>query len=260
MQILMLGSGSSGGVPRLGGPGGKGDWGSCDPTNPKNRRLRVSIMVEAEDVRLLVDTTPDIREQLLSAEAGWLTAILYTHDHADHSHGIDDLRPLFHEAGRELDLYMDEHTHEALNQRFSYVFAGHSGYPATAKAHLIKSEMQFGPITVRPFRQLHGSIFSQGYRFEYGGKAVAYSTDLSGIPDESWQHLEGLNLWIVDALRRNPHPTHSHLAQTLKWIEKVQPKEAWLTHMDQSMDHDQLLEELPPRVSPGYDGRRWTSI
>lgn len=248
----MLGSGTSSGVPRVGG-----DWGCCNPANLKNRRRRVSILVEAGNTRLLVDTGPDLREQLLDANVGWLTAVLYTHDHADHCHGIDDLRALFHSAGVEIDCYMDRATRASLRTRFSYVFAGRAGYPATARAHLIADEMRFGDIVVRPFRQQHGLVHSMGYRFEADGKAIAYSTDTNAIPVESWPLLQGLDLWVVDALRRNPHPTHSHLAQTLAWIERVRPSEAWLTHMDQSMDHDELLAELPAGVTPGHDGRVW---
>lgn len=248
----MLGSGTSSGVPRIGG-----DWGRCDPGNPKNRRRRVSVLVEAGSTRLLVDTGPDLREQLLDANVGWLTAVLYTHDHADHCHGIDDLRALFHSSGVEIDCYMDRATRASLRTRFAYVFAGRAGYPRTARAHLLSNEMQLGDIVVRPFRQQHGPVHSMGYRFEADGKAIAYSTDTSGFPDDSWPLLEGLDLWVVDALRRNPHPTHSHLGQTLDWVKRVQPAEAWLTHMDQSMDHATLLKELPAGVSPGHDGRVW---
>jgi phosphoribosyl 1,2-cyclic phosphate phosphodiesterase len=248
----MLGSGTSSGVPRIGG-----DWGRCNPANPRNRRRRVSVLVEAGSTRLLVDTGPDLREQLLDASVGWLTAVLYTHDHADHCHGIDDLRALFHASGVEIDCYMDTATRASIRSRFSYVFSGRSGYPPTARAHLLQAEMQFGPITVKPFRQKHGPVHSMGFRFEADGQAIAYSTDLSDLPEESWPFVEGLDLWVVDALRRNPHPTHSHLSQTLGWIDRARPREAWLTHMDQSMDHDELAAELPAQVSPGWDGRIW---
>jgi len=252
MKLVMLGSGTSSGVPRIGN-----DWGRCNPANPRNRRRRVSILVEAEGVRLLVDTSPDLREQLLDAGVGWITSVLYTHDHADHAHGIDDLRALFHAQGTEIDCYMDRHTLAGLRTRFAYVFAGRQGYPATSRAHLLQPEMRFGPLVVRPFRQVHGPVHSIGFRFEFDGIAIAYSTDLNGIPDVSWPMLRGLDLWVVDALRRNPHPTHSHLALTLDWIARAAPKQAWLTHMDQSMDHDELLAELPATVSPGWDGRIW---
>lgn len=215
------------------------------------------MLVEAGSTRLLVDTGPDLREQLLDAEVGWLTAVLYTHDHADHCHGIDDLRAIFHASGVEVDCYMDRATRASLRTRFSYVFAGRAGYPPTARAHLLSDEMRLGDIVVRPFRQQHGPVHSMGFRFEADGKAIAYSTDASGFPEDSWPMLADLDLWVVDALRRSPHPTHSHLSQTLAWIERAKPAQAWLTHMDQSMDHDELIAELPAGVSPGYDGRLW---
>ncbi|WP_199553724.1 MBL fold metallo-hydrolase [Sandaracinobacteroides hominis] len=252
MKLTMLGSGTSSGVPRIGG-----DWGDCDPANPRNRRRRVSILVESADTRLLVDTGPDLREQLLDANVGWITAVLYTHDHADHCHGIDDLRALFHAARREIDCYMDRETRAGLRSRFAYVFAGRAGYPPTAKAHLIEGDLQIGSIRVRAFRQQHGPVHSLGFRFEAEGRAIAYSTDVSALPEAAWPLLANLDLWVVDALRRQPHPTHSHLAQTLEWIDRAKPHEAWLTHMDQSMDHDSLAAELPPGITPGYDGRIW---
>ncbi len=259
MRLVMLGSGTSSGVPRVGGANGGigGDWGRCDPSNPRNRRRRVSILVEHGPTRLLIDTGPDLREQLLDAGVGWVSAVLYTHDHADHCHGIDDLRALFHAGGAEIDCYMDRGTRASLRTRFAYVFAGRSGYPATAKAHLLRDELQFGEMIVRPFKQLHGPVGSMGFRFEAGGQAIAYSTDVSSIPAESRPMLDRLDLWVVDALRREPHPTHSHLSRTLDWIADARPREAWLTHMDPSMDHDELLRELPAGVSPGYDGRQW---
>jgi phosphoribosyl 1,2-cyclic phosphate phosphodiesterase len=217
----------------------------------------VSILVEHGDELVLVDTSPDLREQLLDAGVQQLSAVFYSHDHADHSHGIDDLRGLFHLQRRRVDCYMDVATTATLTARFGYVFEGHEGYPACARALPMGLEHRFGGLVVRPFAQLHGPIISRGFRFEADGRAIAYSTDISGIPPESGGHLEGLDLWIVDALRREPHPTHSHLAQTLDWVARFRPKAAWLTHMDQSMDHDSLLAELPPGVTPGYDGRTW---
>ncbi len=252
MRLVMLGSGSSAGVPRVGN-----DWGLCDPANPRNRRRRVSVLVEAGPTRILVDTSPDLREQLLDAGIDHVSAVLFTHDHADHVHGIDDLRPLFHRSGEPIACYMNRSTRTALRTRFRYVFAGASGYPPTARAELLEGAVDLGGIMVRPFRQEHGPVESLGFRFEHGGKAIAYSTDVSGLPKESWPFLEGLDLWVVDALRRAPHPTHSHLARTLDWIARAGPRKAWLTHMDQSMDHDTLLAELPPPVTPGYDGRVW---
>lgn len=258
MQLLVLGCGASAGVPRLGGPDGRGDWGLCDPANPRNRRRRVSVLVCHGDIRLLVDTGPDLRDQLLDHGIGWISAVLYTHDHADHSHGIDDLRPLYHANGHRIDCYMDRPTRAGLRTRFTYAFAGRAGYAPTVRAHLVSPDMRFGELVVRPFRQAHGEVQSLGFRFEAGGHAIAYSTDLSAIPDESWPLLAGLDLWVVDALRHEPHPTHSHVAQTCEWIERAAPREAWLTHMDNSLDHDALACALPAGVSPAYDGRLWT--
>jgi phosphoribosyl 1,2-cyclic phosphate phosphodiesterase len=200
-----------------------------------------------------------LREQLLDAGVADLSAVLYTHDHADHCHGIDDLRAIFHRRGSRIPCYMDPATMNTLTRRFDYVFAGHDGYPAIADALPLAGEMRFGAILVRPFVQEHGPVTSVGYRFEAGGRAIAYSTDLNGIPELSWPLLMGLDLWVVDALRRHPHPTHSHLERTLEWIARAQPGEAWLTHMDQSMDHATLVRELPPGVSPGHDGRAWSA-
>lgn len=248
----MLGSGTSSGVPRL-GP----DWGACDPANPRNRRRRVSILVETPRVRVLVDTGPDLREQLLDAGVTHLDAVLFTHDHADHCHGIDDLRAIFHAMRRPVDCWMHPATARRITSRFRYVFEGREGYPATCVAHELPGELMLGDLGIRWFPQRHGPIHSTGFRFDWRGHAVAYSTDTNGLDEPVFALLEGLDLWIVDALRREPHPTHAHVGQTLGWIERAKPDAAWLTHMDQSMDHDTLLAELPVGVTPGYDGRVW---
>lgn len=249
MRVIMLGSGTSSGVPRIGN-----DWGLCDPNEPKNRRRRVSLLVAHGGAQLLFDTSPDLRAQLLDAQVDRLDAVFYTHDHADHTHGIDDLRQVFHAVGRPIDCYASIDTWDVLKRRFDYVFEGSNGYPATAIAHPLRADIQVGPLIVRPFRQIHGDISSVGYRIEAGGCAVAYSTDLSGIPPESEAWLEHLDLWVVDALRRRPHPTHAHLDLTLEWIARFRPRRAVLTHMDNSMDYATLLRELPNGVEPGYDG------
>ena len=249
MRVTVLGSGTSSGVPRVGG-----DWGDCDPTNRRNRRRRVSVLVEHGPATLLVDTSPDLREQLLDAGVGKLTAVFYTHDHADHAHGIDDLRAVAHNMGRRVDCFANPATWEALKARFGYIFDGSAGYAAFGAAHELKDEHRFGALVVRPFRQIHGMMDSVGYRFEADGRAAAYSTDLNAIPLESEPLLEGLDLWVVDALRRRPHPTHPHLALTLEWIARFRPRRAIITHMDTSMDYDSLRAELPQGVEPGYDG------
>jgi phosphoribosyl 1,2-cyclic phosphate phosphodiesterase len=244
----MLGSGTSSGVPRIGN-----DWGACDPAQPKNRRRRVSIMVEHEDVRLVVDTGPDFREQMLSANVDRLDAVLYTHDHADHTHGIDDVRQIFHSMRRPVDCYAHPATWARLRRRFDYVFDGRDGYPPTCIPHELPGRLDFGSLSVSWFPQVHGNIHSVGFRFETAGRAVAYSTDVNELPPEADMALQGLDLWIVDALRRYPHPTHAHLERTLGWIERYRPARAVLTHMDQSMDYATLCAELPAGVEPGYD-------
>lgn len=244
----MLGSGTSSGVPRIGN-----DWGLCDPAEPKNRRRRVSILVEHDGVRVLVDTGPDFREQMLSACIDRLDAVLFTHDHADHTHGIDDLRQVFHAMRRPVDCYAHPATWRVLKRRFDYVFEGNDGYPPTCMAHEMPERLKLGGLSISWFPQIHGNIKSAGYRFEAGGRSVAYSTDLNDLPSEAEPALKGLDLWIVDALRRYPHPSHTHLERTLDWIERFRPDRAVLTHMDQSMDYATLLSELPAGVEPGYD-------
>lgn len=246
MKVTILGCGTSGGVPRIGN-----DWGDCDPANPKNRRRRVSILVEHENTVVLVDTSPDMREQCLDAGLEHLDAVLYTHDHADHSHGLDELRPLAYRNKREIPVYGSAETLSTLERRFDYAFAPKSEYfrPFVA-AKVIDGPFDVGAVSVIPFAQHHGDKTSLGFRF---GR-IAYSTDVVELPEESFDTLQGVDVWIVDALQRRPHPTHSHLAQTLEWIERVKPKRAILTHMTLDMDYATLSAELPVGVEPGFDG------
>lgn len=253
MKVTVLGSGTSTGVPRIGADGP--DWGDCDPAEPRNRRRRVSILVEHDGHRVIVDTGPDLREQLLGANIGRLDAVLITHDHADHSHGLDDLRQVFHNMGQPVDCYAAPQTWAVLKPRFGYVFAGGGGYPPTARAHDMPEELAVGPLRVRGFRQNHGPIDSLGFRIEAAGRAVAYSTDIKYLYEESWSAVTGVDLWIVDAVRRHPHPTHSHLEATLAMIARARPGLALLTHMDHSMDYWTLRAELPAAVEPAYDGQ-----
>ncbi len=245
MKVTILGCGTSSGVPRIGNI-----WGDCDPENPKNRRRRVSILVQEGDTNILVDTSPDLREQLLDTNIRHLDAVFYTHDHADHTHGIDDLRGLFHLMKKRVDIYANRETLDILQRRFDYIFEPRMGYPAICEAHEIAGVEVVGPVTVQPFEQKHGPIMSLGYRFG----SIAYSTDLNGLPEPSFEALQDLDVWIVDALRYDPHPTHTHLEQTLKWIDRVKPKRAILTHMTQDMDYDTLKAGLPAGVEPAYDG------
>jgi len=254
MRVTVLGCGTSTGVPRLGGKDGHGDWGNCDPLEPRNRRRRVALLVECGATRLLIDTGPDLRAQLLDAGVTRLDAVLLTHDHADHVHGLDDLRQLFFNTGRPVDCYTDQATWSVLGKRFEYVFKGSGGYPATCTAHTLPSVLKVGVLTIRHFRQRHGTIDTLGFRIDGQGASIAYSTDVNQLPDTAFDLLGDLDLWVADALRRKPHPTHSHLAQTLGWITRAEPRRAVLTHMDGTMDYRQLCAELPAGVEPGYDG------
>ena len=261
LQVRILGCGSSGGVPRP----GEGDpyWGACDPAEPKNARTRCSILVTrksgAEETRVLVDTSPDLRMQLLGARVGRLDGVLITHDHADQTHGMDDLRPLVLQQGRMLDLWSDHTTLESLRGKFGYVFHSQrgSGYPPIAVAHEIPEPFvpfelsgPGGVMPVRAFGMRHGRIRSLGYRF--GG--IAYSPDVDGLDEDAFAVLENLDCWIVDALRLTPHPSHAHLERTLEWIARVKPKRAILTNMHVDMDYASLVRDLPAGVEPAYDG------
>lgn len=259
LTFTILGCGSSGGVPRpaLG-------WGACDPKNPKNRRRRCSLLVERRQhhgcTRILVDTSPDLREQLIDAEVDWLDGVLFTHEHADHTHGIDDLRALVIGRHRLIDVYVDEPTSRVLFHRFGYCFVTPPGsnYPPILKEHRIMPGKpvtisgQGGSISALPFLQDHGDITSLGFRF--GG--VAYSSDLVDLPDDSIAALTGLDLWIVDALRYRPHPSHFSFEQALEWIERIAPKRAILTNLHSDLDFEELRAKLPPHIQPAYDGMR----
>ena len=249
MKVRILGCGTSSGVPRIGN-----DWGDCDPAEPRNRRRRVSILVEHQDTRILVDTGPDLREQLLDAQVRAVSVVLWTHDHADHCHGIDDLRQLFHAQGSAVICYTRPETIETLKDRFAYIFEGKGGYPPVATARPLPDRLSVGDIEIATVDQPHGEISAAGFRFHAGGVSIAYSTDANVLTDDMKTLFKSVDLWIVDALRRRPHPSHAHLAETLGWIDAVQPKRAILTHMDQSMDYRSLLAELPQGVEPGYDG------
>ncbi|HYI63655.1 MAG TPA: MBL fold metallo-hydrolase [Allosphingosinicella sp.] len=249
MKVRILGCGTSSGVPRVGG-----DWGQCDRAEPRNRRRRVSILVSYGETRILVDTSPDLREQLLDAEVSDIEAVIWTHDHADHCHGIDDLRQLYFSRGRPVAGYARPDALDLLRRRFGYAFEGFGGYPAVVEANLLPNHVNLGGISVRAVDQPHGPITSAGLRFDAGGLSIGYSTDFNILTDDMATVFEGLDLWIVDALRRRPHPTHPHLADTLEWIRALAPKRAILTHMDNSMDYRTLCAELPAGVEPGFDG------
>jgi len=263
LTFTILGCGSSMGVPRVGL-----GWGACDPNNPKNRRRRCSLLVERAQgqgkvTRVLVDCTPDLREQLLDAEVDWLDGVLFTHEHADHTHGIDDLRGLFVHKRRRVDVFMDAPTSHVMRVRFSYCFATPPGseYPPILSEHrLVPGEHatingQGGAIDAVPVLQQHGDIPSLGFRFGN----VAYSADIKSLPEASIAAMRGLEVWIVDALRLNPHPSHMNLDEALAWIDRIKPKRAILTNLHSDMDYEALRAKLPPHVVPAYDGMQFTS-
>lgn len=259
IRFTLLGTGSSGGVPRVGG-----DWGACDPNEPKNRRLRCSALVEAWDparpdaqTTILIDTSPDLREQLLQAEVQKLDALVFTHDHADQTHGIDDVRALAIRNRARIICYMDEPTSETLVPKFRYVFEGEGGYPAIcdlqpkiAAFQAFSASGAGGEIEFLPLDQEHGYIRSLGFRIA----DMAYCNDLNALPEETMTRLQGLDLLMIDALRYTPHPSHAHLDRTLEWIEQLQPKRAVLTNLHVDLDYATLIKELPAGVEPAYDG------
>jgi phosphoribosyl 1,2-cyclic phosphate phosphodiesterase len=256
-RITLLGTGSSGGVPRLGN-----NWGACDPANPKNRRRRCAALVERISgrgrTRVLVDTPPDVREQLLEADVGTIDGVLFTHDHADHTHGIDDLRMLAYNAKRRVDVHFDVATRTSLYERFGYCFETPPGsmYAPILNGHLIdppnvvRINGAAGPVDAIPIVQAHGDAFSLGFRFG----DIAYSPDISGLSAEAQEQLRNLEVWIVDALRYIPHPSHFTVAQALEWIEILKPRRAILTHLHVDLDYATLKRELPPHVEPAHDG------
>lgn len=255
LRVTILGCGSSGGVPRLGG-----HWGACDPTEPRNQRRRCSILVErvadAGTTSVLIDTSPDMRSQLLDAEVGRLDGVIYTHAHADHVHGLDDLRMIVINMRAILPVWADAPTKAALMERFGYAFVRPEGsmYPPILEMNEIAGDVQIdgpgGTLSFAPFLVNHGGMDALGFRFD----DVAYLPDVAKIPDAVWPQLSGLRCWIVDALRRDPHPTHSHLEQTLGWIKDIAPKQAVLTNMHNDLDYRTICEETPDHIDPAYDG------
>jgi phosphoribosyl 1,2-cyclic phosphate phosphodiesterase len=258
LRLTILGCGSSAGVPRV----GQG-WGACDPANPRNRRRRCSILLErvgSGATTVLVDTGPDLREQLIDADVKRLDGILMTHPHADHTHGIDDLRPIYLEAKRRIDVHMDEPTSLIVKQAFSYIFQTPLGstYPPIATdlrltaGRLCRVEGKGGAVEAMPFDLDHGEISALGFRF--GG--LAYTPDVKRIPQGSRAFLEGLEVWIIDALRYRPHPSHFSLDDALAEIETMRPRRAILTNLHTDLDYETLCKRLPADVIPAYDGMR----
>ncbi len=249
MKIRILGSGTSSGVPRIGN-----DWGACDPAEPRNRRTRASMLVSTGTTRILIDTSPDMREQLLTAGVDDFDAVIWTHDHADHCHGIDDLRQVMHVRGRPVRGLARPFAFEQLQRRFAYAFFGRAGYRPTVALEPLPDRITIGDIDVSVVDQPHGGITSAGLRFGHEEKFIGYSTDFNEMTQDMRNLYQGLDLWVVDALRRRPHPTHPDLQTVLGWIGELGVRHAALVHMDQSMDYATLAAELPAGVEPGYDG------
>lgn len=257
LRLTILGCGSSGGVPRV----GQG-WGACDSANPRNRRRRCSVLVDREGAegltRVLIDTSPDMREQLIDAGVEHLDGIVYTHDHADHTHGIDDARSLVIRSGKRIDAFMDEATANSIISKFGYIFRTpkDSDYPPILTERRIESGAAFevagsgGAIAMTPFRLAHGSVDALGFRI---GK-LAYTPDVSAVPDDALPYLQHLDVWIIDALRVRPHPSHFHLEQALEWVEKMRPRRAILTNLHTDLDYGELAARLPDHITPAHDG------
>lgn len=255
LEVVILGCGSSGGVPRA-----NGDWGACDPANPKNRRSRCSLAVRQQGpdgvTTAIVDTSPDLRTQVLAAGITHVDGVLLTHDHADQTHGIDDLRTFAYMGRKRVPVWLDAETNATLDARFGYIFRGEQGYPPICDAHVIAAGDGLavggagGPIEVQTFAQRHGPIASLGYRFG----PIAYSSDVSGLGKEALESLRGVELWIVDALRWTRHPTHANVDQALGWIAEAGVKRAVLTNLHIDLDYERLTQLLPENVAVAYDG------
>ena len=255
LRFTILGCGSSGGVPRLGG-----HWGDCDPDNPKNTRRRCSMLIERETeagiTRVLIDTSPDLRQQMLGAGVGALDAVVYTHGHADHVHGIDDLRMIVFNMKRRLPVWADGATQDRLFSGFGYAFVQPEGspYPPILDMHTIDGDITIdgagGPVVLQPFRVGHGSIDSLGFRVQ----DLAYLPDVAEMYPEAWEAVQNLDCWVLDSLRRTPHPTHAHLERSLEWIARAAPRRGVLTNMHIDLDYQTVADETPDHITPAFDG------
>lgn len=250
MRVRILGCGTSTGVPRIGN-----DWGDCDPAEPRNRRMRSSILIESAGERLLVDCGPDLRTQLLDAGIVDLAGVIVTHDHADHCHGIDDLRQVAQHIGHPVALHARPQTLARLGKRFAYAFDGTPLYPAVLDARPIDAELALGQAKLRFVDQPHGGISSLGIRAEEGGRSIAYAIDFHELTDAMATLYQNTGLWICDCLRRTPHPTHAHLDAVLGWARALKVDQLLLTHLDKSMDYATLARELPDWAAPAFDGQ-----
>lgn len=261
IRATILGCGSSGGVPRLGNR-----WGECNPDNPRNRRRRCSLLIErfGHDgvTRVLIDTGPDLVPQLLDAGVGELDAVAYTHAHADHIHGIDDLRQIVYNIHTMLPVWADTPTARALHTRFGYVFRTPpgSGYPPICELRDIRGPFRIdgagGPVELAPFEVDHGGIAALGFRVSGIEQSLVYLPDVLSIPDDAWPQIEGCDIFICDALRRDPHPSHAHLALTLEWMARAQCRLGILTNMHIDLDYDAVMAETPENIVPAHDGMK----
>jgi phosphoribosyl 1,2-cyclic phosphate phosphodiesterase len=250
VKIRILGCGTSSGVPRIGN-----DWGACDPAEPRNRRLRSSIILDSGDESLLVDCGPDLREQMNAADRDRVGRVIITHDHADHCHGIDDLRQFFHASRTPVQVHARPDVVERLRTRFAYAFGGNSLYPPIIEAHEIDAEMALGDGTLTFVDQPHGGISSLGMRFDEEGKSFVYAIDFHKLTPDMAALYAGADLWLCDCLRRRPHPTHAHLDAVLGWARDMKVGQLLLSHLDNSMDYATLVAELPDWAAPAFDGQ-----
>ena len=249
MKLRVLGCGTSTGVPKIGN-----QWGQCDPDEPRNRRTRSSVLLDSGGETLLIDCGPDLRQQLLDADVGRIDALIVTHDHADHCHGIDDLRPLSQVLGRPVPLHARRHDLERLQMRFAYAFAQAGIYPPVVQGVALDQELAWGDALLRFVDQPHGGITSLGMRIEEGDRSAVYSIDFNELTEEMANLYQGTDVWICDCLMQRPHPTHAHLDAVLGWARDLNVGQVYLTHMGNSLDYATLVRELPDWAAPAHDG------
>lgn len=254
LELVILGCGSSAGVPRVGS-----DWGACDPNEPRNQRSRAGLLVRADGLSVLIDTPPELRLQLNDAKVERIDRVFFTHSHADQTHGIDELRGFYIRQRERIHCHADPVTLGFLRERFDYCFKEIAGYPPIIIGHEQTDGVDLDGLTgqtlrVIPIKVIHGAISAYGYRFEYGGLSAAYLPDVSGIPEDEWDKLAGLDCLVLDALRYKEHPSHANVETALAWIDRCKPGRAVLTNMHIDLDYQTLAAELPEGVVPAHDG------
>jgi len=254
LKVRILGCGTSTGVPKIGN-----EWGQCDPNEPRNARLRTSILVESAGERMLVDCGPDLRQQLLAAEVGQLAGVIVTHAHGDHCHGLDELRPISQAIRSPVPLYARRDVLDELRLRFAYAFDQSDFYRPIAEARELDDGLSFGDAHASFVDQPHGGPTSLGARFDEGGFSVGYAIDFSGMTDEMTALYEGVDVWVADCLTRQPHPTHMHLDGVLSAARELQVGQLYLVHMGNGLDYRTLVAELPDWAAPAYDGLEFAS-